>query len=108
MANELSKLLGGDGCDIVSSVNSPFTARLGRIYAIVPCEDDTEITSIKEDNDGVSTEVTSRSWIGGESSGVYPSLKKDAFIVPDYPVSEITVYSGSVMVYYASRGWQKA
>jgi hypothetical protein len=106
MANELQKISGGKGCDIVTPTTSPFTARRGRIYAIIPLEDETTIASIKEDNNGAIATVTSRSWIGGESAAVYPELNKDCLIVPDYPVTEITVEAGSVIVYYEFTMWK--
>jgi hypothetical protein len=107
MANELQKMLGGDGCDIVTAANGAFTARIGRIYAIVVREDSTTIESVTEDIEGTDNVVTSRGWVGGESSDAYVSLKQFDFIVPDYPLSSIEVGAGSVIVYYLKKGWQK-
>jgi hypothetical protein len=100
-------LLGGDGCDIVTQANSPFPARIGRIYMIVPREDNTIISSITEDMGSTSRVVTSRSWIGGESSDVFQTVMKDYALAPDYPVSSISVDAGRVIVYYQKKGWHK-
>jgi hypothetical protein len=105
MADNL--LLGGDGCDIVTAADGNFHARIGRIYAIVVREASTTIESVTEDKEGSSNVVTSLSWIGGESSDVFPSLILGDFLSPDYPLSDIEVGAGSVLVYYKAKGWQK-
>lgn len=105
MANELRKIAGAGGCDVVTAANSPFTARRGRIVAIIPTAAST-ISSVKEDRKGTVTEVTSRSWIGGESSSLYAELKANFLYTPDYPASEITVESGEVIVYYDTNPWK--
>ncbi len=51
--NDINKIAGGLGCDIVSGV-AEFTARKGRIYAIVANEDDSRIINTTEDNIVVS------------------------------------------------------
>ena len=106
MAIDVEKLLGGAGCDVVTASNSPFTARIGKIYAIIVQEDDTSIESITEDVNGTATPVTSRSWIGGESSDVLITLKANAFLTPDHLCTEIDVAAGSVMVYYTKGDWK--
>ena len=106
MASE-KLLLGGDGCDVVTAANGPFTARVGRIYAIIVREDSTTIESVTEDIEGSSNVVTSRGWVGGESSDTFVSLKANDFLTPDYPLSALEVGAGSVMVYYLKKGWQK-
>lgn len=100
-------LLGGDGCDIVTANDGAFTARIGKIYAIIVREDSTTIESVTEDIEGVANVVTSKAWIGGESSDTLVSLKANDFLVPDYPLSAIEVGAGSVIVYYQRKGWQK-
>ena len=106
MASE-KLLLGGDGCDVVTAANGPFTARVGRIYAIIVREDSTTIESVTEDIEGTPNVVTSRGWVGGESSDTFVSLKTNDFLTPDYPLSALEVGVGSVMVYYQKKGWQK-
>lgn len=105
MTNE-EKLLGGAGCDIVTAADSPFPARIGKIYAIVVREDDTIIESVTEDVNGTPTEVTSRSWIGGESSDVFVTLLQNDILTPDYPVTSIDISAGSVLVYYTKGEWK--
>ena len=107
MASELQKMLGGDGCDVVTAADGASTARRGRIYAIVVREDSTTIESVTEDIEGSSNIVTSRGWVGGESSDTFVSLKAQDFLVPDYHLSALEVGAGSVMVYYIAKGWQK-
>jgi len=106
MTSDLEKAIGGAGCDIVTAANSLFTPRLGKIYVIVVREDATTIDSITEDVNGTATLVTSRSWIGGESSGVYVSLNVNDILTPDHPVSRIDVASGSVLVYHTKGDWK--
>jgi hypothetical protein len=100
-------LIGGDGCDIVTAADGAFTARVGRIYAIVVREDATTIESVTEDIEGVSNVVTSRGWVGGASSDAFVSLIAQDFLVPDYPLSAIELGAGSVLVYYQKKGWQR-
>lgn len=100
-------LLGGDGCDIVTAANGAFTARIGRIYAIMVREDSTTIESVTEDREGTPAVVTSKAWVGGESSDTLVSLLASDFLVPDYPLSAIEVGAGSVIVYYQKKGCQK-
>ena len=107
--SEIRLLLGGDGCDIVTAANGNFHARIGRIYAIVVREASTTIESVTEDREGSSNVVTSGgpNWIGGESSDVFPTLILGDFLTPDYPLTDIEVGAGSVLVYYLKKGWQK-
>jgi hypothetical protein len=105
MGNELRKISGAGGCDVVTAANSPFTARRGRIVAIIPTATSV-ISSMKEDRKGVITEVTNRSWVGGESSGTFASVKASQLYVPDYPLTEIEVESGEVIVYYDTNPWK--
>jgi hypothetical protein len=104
--NELEKLTGGIGCDIVTSANGGFVPRRGKIFAFIVREANTNIEHIKEYNDGVITTVTSRSWIGGESTGGFVDLLAGEYIVPDYPITEITLTAGSIVVYYDEYGWK--
>ena len=90
---EITKLTGGIGCDIVTGT-SAFPARKGKIFAIVAREDNSGITSIKEDMSGRIVTVTSRSYLGTNT------LYKGEMIVPDYPLTEITPAAGSFDVYY--------
>jgi hypothetical protein len=114
MANSLQRISGGTGCDIVTSANGHFVPRRGKIYAIVVREDDTTIGHIKEDNNGVITTVRDRSWIGvgagestggGDSEGI-PTLIANELLIPDYPIMEIEVITGSIMVYYEENAWK--
>ena len=106
MSNELHKISGGWGCDIVTADDGNFQARRGRIYAIFAREDDTTIESITEDVNGTSTLVTDRSYLSADSSGQEVLLKKEEMIIPDYPVTAIEVGDGSVRVYYAKDAWK--
>jgi len=106
MGHNLQRIAGGSGCDIVTSGDSVYTARRGKIYAIVVREDGTTIEHIVENVQGVATTVTSRSWIGGENSDAYVSLLANDLLIPDYPVSEIEVSAGSVLVYYDEYPWR--
>jgi hypothetical protein len=90
---DLLKIAGGIGCDIVTGT-SAFTPRKGRIFAIIAREDSSGITSVKEDRSGEISTVTSRSYLGTNT------LYKGEMIVPDYPLTEITLAAGSVDVYY--------
>lgn len=103
MGHNLQRIAGGSGCDIVVG---KFTARRGKIYAIVVREDDTTIEHIIESNQGVTTTISSRSWIGGESSDAYVVLKANDLLIPDYPCTEIEVSAGSVIVYYDEYPWR--
>ena len=117
MADKLQRIAGGTGCDIVTSEDGIFTARRGRIYAIVVRENDTQIESVVEDQNGtlVTVEDTAqRSWLGlgtggstaGDSAEGIPTLLQNDLIIPDYPLKQIHVYAGSVMVYYEEYGWK--
>jgi len=117
MANNLQKTLGGTGCDIVTSESGDFTARRGRIYAIIVRENNTQIASIVEDKNGAQTKISgtaSRSWLGidtgassgGDSDEGIPTLLKDELIIPDYPLTQIHLVTGSVMVYYDEYSWK--
>jgi hypothetical protein len=113
MANSLQRISGGTGCDIVTSSDSDFVARRGKIYAIVVREDDTQIAYIKEDNNGVINTITDRSWIGGGAAAstggsdeeTFPLLIANELLIPDYPVTQLEVTAGSVMVYYEENIW---
>jgi hypothetical protein len=107
MADYTKLIAGGDGCDIVTANDGTFTARIGRIYAIVVREDSTTIESVTEDIEGSSNVVTSRGWVGGESSDTLVSLKANDLLIPDYPLRSLEVGAGSVLVYYLAKGWQK-
>lgn len=106
MGHNLQRIAGGSGCDIVTSADGAYTARRGKIYAIVVREDSTAIDHIVEVVQGTPATVTDRSWIGGESSDAYVTLKANDLLIPDYPVSEIEVSAGSVMVYYDEYPWR--
>ncbi len=106
MGHNLQKISGGSGCDIVTVADGNFTPRRGKIYAIVVREDNTNIEHIKESNNGVVSTVTSRSWIGGESTDAFVDLIAFDLIIPDFPVTEICLTSGSVMVYYDEYAWK--
>ena len=103
---DLQKMAGGWGCDIVTPNDGNFTARKGRIYAIIPREDDTTLESITEDVNGTSTLVTDRSYISSDSSANEITLYKDELIIPDYPVTALEVGDGSVRVYYMKDAWK--
>jgi len=86
------RVAGGAGCDVVTGTDE-FTAPTGkRIESIVVREDDTRITSIKVG----STETTDKTWQAAST------LKANDFIVPDVPINQLTLSSGSVMVYYVA------
>ena len=116
----LQKIAGGTGCDIVDHDvlgDVEFTARRGRIYAIMVREDSTQIASVVEDQNGTSVRVSStndRSWLGtdtggssdGDSTEGVPSLLQYDLIIPDYPLTAIHVIAGSVMVYYNEQAWR--
>ena len=112
--DNVQRIAGGTGCDIVTPDDGDFTARRGRIYAILVREDDTQIGHIVEDNNGTTNKITDRSWLGGGegvSTGgsdeeTFPKLLKDDLLIPDYPVTEIEVITGSVTVYYEEYGWK--
>ena len=118
-SDKLQRISGGTGCDIVDydvQGDVEFTARRGRIYAIVVREDSTQIASVVEDQNGTSVRVNStsdRSWLGTETGGSsggdstegYPSLLQFDLIIPDYPLTAIHVAAGSVLVYYEEYGW---
>ncbi len=117
MADKLQRIAGGTGCDIVTSDDGDFTARRGRIYAIVVREDDTQIASVVEDHAGTAVRVSThaqRSWLGsgggassgGDSDEGIPTLLADDLIIPDYPLTKIHVIAGSVLVYYEEYGWK--
>lgn len=116
MGNSLQRISGGTGCDIVTSDDGDFSARKGRIYAIIVREDDTQIASVVEDRDSTLTKVSDtdeRSWLGtgtggssgGDSDEGIPTLLKDELIIPDYPLTQIHLIAGSVMVYYEEYPW---
>lgn len=116
MGNSLQRISGGTGCDIVTSEDGNFTARKGRIYAFVVRENDTSIASVVEDRDSTFVKVDDsleRSWLGtfeggssgGDSDEGIPVLLKDELIIPDYPLTQIHVYTGSIMVYYEEYPW---
>jgi hypothetical protein len=88
----LDKITASSGCDLITGVDA-FTARKGKIWAIIVAEDATEITSFVEGIKGTETTITTRSYIG-------VSLGKDVLIIFDAPVSTITLASGSVWAYY--------
>lgn len=104
--NDLQRLAGGVGCDIVSSTTGVFNPRRGRIFAMIVREVNTNIEYIKEVNGETITTVTSRSYIGGESTGGFTDLLAGELIIFDYPVTEINLTAGSVMVYYEEYGWK--
>lgn len=117
--DKIQRIAGGTGCDIVdfdALDGAEFTARRGRIYAIVVREDDTQIASVVEDHNGTLVRVSSttdRSWLGvgtggsseGDSTEGIPLLLRDDLIIPDYPLKSIRGNAGSVMVYYEEYGW---
>ena len=93
---DLQKIAGGIGCDIVTGTLA-FTARMGKIYCIIPREENSGLTSIKERRSAdLTVTVTSRSYIGTNT------LQTTDMIFPDYPVTEITPSAGSFIVYYAA------
>jgi hypothetical protein len=117
MADNIQRIAGGTGCDIVTSEDGDFKARRGRIYAIVVRADDTQIASVVENQNGSEVRVddtTSRSWVGaytggssgGDSDEGVPLLLKYDLIIPDYPLTRIHVIAGSVMVYYEEYRWK--
>lgn len=120
MADKMQRIAGGTGCDIVDYDvigDVEFTARRGRIYAIVVREDGTQIKSVVEDQNGTAVRVSStaqRSWLGtsaggssgGDSTEGVPSLLANDLIIPDYPLTAIHVTAGSVLVYYEEYGWK--
>lgn len=63
---DLNKLAGGAGCDVVTGT-SEFTARLGKIYAIISNEDDSRILNITENrptyNERADVVVTGRTFM---------------------------------------------
>jgi len=113
MSTNLQKIAGGTGCDIVTSDDSDFTPRKGKIYAIYVRENDTQIAYIKEDNKGTVTTITNRSWIGGDTDAstggsdeeAFPTLITGELYIPDFPVTGIELTSGSVIVYYDEYPW---
>jgi hypothetical protein len=114
MADKIQRIAGGTGCDIVTSADGDFAPRKGKIYAIVVREDGTQIAHAVEYNNGTLTRVTSRSWIGlnvggssgGDSDEGIITLLKNDLLIPDFPLTEIEIFSGSVMVYYEEYGWK--
>jgi hypothetical protein len=114
------RIAGGTGCDIVDYDvigDIEFTARRGRIYAIVVREDNTQIASVVEDQNGTLVRVSStndRSWLGadtggssgGDSTEGVPLLLQYDLIIPDYPLKSIHLLAGSVLVYYEEYGWK--
>ena len=117
MADRIQRIAGGTGCDIVDYDvvgDVEFTARRGRIYAIVVREDNTQIATITEDNNGTTNKITSRSWLGtdtgassgGDSTEGIPTLLANDLLIPDYPLTAIHVVAGSVLVYYEEYGWK--
>lgn len=66
--NRLVNIAGGVGCDLVTGT-SEFTARIGKIFAIVSNEDDTRIISLK----GQANKQTAEETITGRS---YMSAKR--------------------------------
>ena len=92
---DINKIAGGLGCDIVTGT-SEFTARRGRIYAIIPRADNSGITSLVEDQEGTDVTVTTgRSYLGTNT------LLTTDQIIPDFPVKKFTPAAGSFMVYYS-------
>lgn len=59
---DLQKIAGGIGCDLVTGT-SEFTARLGKIYAIISNEDDSRILALKEKQGNNVVSVMERSYI---------------------------------------------
>jgi len=120
MADNIKRVAGGTGCDIVDYDvigDVEFTARRGKIYAIVVREDSTQIASVVEDQNGTEVRVSStndRSWLGadtggssaGDSTEGVPTLLQYDLIIPDYPLTRIHLIAGSVMVYYEEYGWK--
>lgn len=112
--NNVQRIAGGTGCDIVTSADGDFAARRGKIYAIVVREDDTQIGHIVEDNKGTLNTISNRSWLGteeggstgGDSTEGIPTLLANDLLIPDYPITEIEIIAGSVMVYYEEYGWK--
>jgi len=102
MGNELKRMAGGMGCDIVNGDDGLFTARIKRIYAIYVRADNTTIEAVVEDNNNVRTTRTSLSWLSPDSSGALVTLNKGEWIFPDYPLKAIEVGAGSVLVYYSN------
>ena len=111
--DKTQRIAGGTGCDIVTSADGDFVARRGKIYAILVREDDTQIGHIVEYNNGTSNKITNRSWIGTEAGGStggdstegIPTLLANDLLIPDYPITEIEIIAGSVMVYYEEYQW---
>ena len=117
MADKLQRIAGGTGCDIVDYDvigDVDFSARRGRIYAIMVREDNTQIASVVEDVNGTPTRISSRSWLGtdtgassgGDSTEGIPTLLQYDLLIPDYPLTAIHLIAGSVMVYYEEYGWK--
>ena len=93
---DMNKIAGGLGCDIVTGT-SEFTARRGRIYMIMPREDNSGITSIVEDQKGTEVTVaTGRSYLGTNTLKATIDM-----ITPDFPVKKLTPAAGSFIVYYS-------
>lgn len=111
--DQTQRIAGGTGCDIITSADGDFTPRRGKIYAILVREDDTQIGHITEYQNGTDVKITNRSWIGTEAGGStggdsdegIPTLLANDLLIPDYPVSEIEIIAGSVIVYYEEYRW---
>ena len=95
----LSRISGGIGCDLVTGTNE-FTARKGRIYAIIPNENDSKITNMTEELplNAPSTVKTTVVVTSGTYIGV--NLKENRLIIPDYPLTKFTPAAGTFWVYY--------
>jgi hypothetical protein len=94
---DIQKIAGGIGCDLVTGTGA-FTARIGAIFAIVSNVDGTRIASVKELRSSSSiVAVSSRSYIGAVD------INKNVVVIPDYPLTEITLSAGSAWVYYVNK-----
>lgn len=90
----LKKLAGSAGCDYWADTNVHL-ARRGKISSLIVLEDDTQIDTITEVQEGVEVvyATTTKSYLN-------VTLGQNTLIVFDNPVSSITLDAGSVMVYY--------
>lgn len=92
--NQLHKIAGGIGCDLVTGT-SEFTARKGKIYAIISNEDASEIASMKYTCPERKVQITVT---GLSYQDVAINNNKQVF--PDFPLDSITLGAGSFWVFY--------
>jgi hypothetical protein len=94
--NGLDLLAGGIGCDLVTGT-AEFTARLGKIGAIVSNADGTRISSMKfKNSSGTEVEKTTGTYLGAVD------INNDKFVKPDYPLTKMTLSAGSAWVFYVN------